>query len=429
MTAAVRSLRTAAEEGFLRELADAVPPGFREKRAAAAALVEARGLPHRRLEEWKYSDLRAAWRELKPPPAPAAARAVPAGAFPGFSAPRVALVDGVATGFDAVRLPKGVEVRSLAEALGHGDRLLEAHFGRLEGEPDGVVALNTALAGTGAVVHVDAGVEAGALELDMVATGADFSLHPRLLVVLGDGASLTLVESQRGPAGGGHQVNAVAEIVLGKGASLTHVALQAMGERAIVVQSAFVELAAEAAYRTFALEEGAEFARRQVFVRFAGEGARLDLAGATLATRRQHLDTTLRVDHAVPGCDSKETYKYVLGGEATGVFQGKIIVRPDAQKTDGRMSARGLLLDDGAEFDAKPELEIYADDVQCAHGATAGELDEDLMFYLRARGIPEPEAKALLVQAFVGEAVETVEDEALRAALEARIEAWLARAL
>jgi Fe-S cluster assembly protein SufD len=149
------------------------------------------------------------------------------------------------------------------------------------------------------------------------------------------------------------------------------------------------------------------------------------VSGANLLNGRQHVDSTLVIDHAARGCESREVFKSVLDGESRGVFQGKIVVRPDAQKTDGRMMTQALLLSDNAEADNKPELEIFADDVQCGHGATAGRLDEDLLFYLMARGIPAKEAEALLIQAFVGEAVDGVEHEGLREVLTGRVEAWL----
>jgi Fe-S cluster assembly protein SufD len=439
MTATVRSLKTAAEEALARDFSEARGdlPALARERAAAFALFDNQGLPHRRVEEWKWSDLRAALREAKPRAGKPGADALAAAgrfapAFPGLEAARAVLVDGYRVEkLDEGKLPRGVELRDLSDALGRGDRLIEAHLGRLHRDhAESVVELNTALFECGAILHVDGGRKIAApVHLDWIFANGSASAHPRLLVVLGDGAELTLIESLRGERSAANQLNTVAEIVIGKGARLNHIRLQEQGAEAVQIASSFVEIAADAAYETFTLQEGATFAREQLFVRFSGEGAALNLNGATLATGRQHLDTTLTVDHAVPHCVSRETYKYVLAENATGVFQGKIIVRPDAQKTDGRMSARGLLLDEGAEFDAKPELEIYADDVQCAHGATAGDLDEDLMFYLRARGIPENEAKSLLINAFVGEALEEVEDEAVRGALAARISDWLARSL
>ena len=165
--------------------------------------------------------------------------------------------------------------------------------------------------------------------------------------------------------------------------------------------------------------------RNQLFLRFDGEGTLASVRGATLLKGRQHVDVTMVADHTVPGCTGRQLFKTVLDGEARGIFQGKIIVRAEAQKTDARMATHALLLSDMAEADNKPELEIFADDVQCGHGATSGDLDEDLLFYLKARGIPAEEAESLLIQAFVGEAVEGIEHAGLRDALMDHVADWL----
>ncbi len=165
--------------------------------------------------------------------------------------------------------------------------------------------------------------------------------------------------------------------------------------------------------------------RAEASIRFEGPNARCHYAGAMLQRVHSHADFTLVVDHAAPGCESRELVKAVLDGRSRGIFQGKVIVQRGAQKTDGKQMANALLLSDDAEFDSKPELEIFADDVVCGHGSTAGQLDDDMLFYLRARGIPEPEARSLLIAAFVGEALDKIDNEALRAALDEKIAAWL----
>jgi Fe-S cluster assembly protein SufD len=184
-------------------------------------------------------------------------------------------------------------------------------------------------------------------------------------------------------------------------------------------------IGAHARFNAFAFTTGGAVVRNQLFLRFNGEGTLAGIGGANLLRGRQHVDTTLVADHAAPGCQSRETFKSVLDDATRAVFQGKIIVRPGAQKTDAKMAAHALLLSDTAEADSKPELEIFADDVQCGHGATAGALDERLLFYLKARGIPAKEAEALLIQAFVGEAVEGIEHAGLREALMENVAAWL----
>ena len=189
-----------------------------------------------------------------------------------------------------------------------------------------------------------------------------------------------------------------------------------------------VDVGANADYRGFQFTSGVTLARNGLAVTFKGEDAKIDLSGVFLARKTQHVDTTLVVDHAVPACLSRELFKGVLEDEARGIFQGKVIVRPDAQKTDGKQMAQVLMLSPNAEFDSKPELEIYADDVVCGHGSTSADLDEDLLFYCRSRGIPEAEARALLIESFVGEALAKIEREDVREALTEWRGGWLADA-
>jgi Fe-S cluster assembly protein SufD len=188
-----------------------------------------------------------------------------------------------------------------------------------------------------------------------------------------------------------------------------------------------VTLGAEAIYWSFQLTAGTQLMRNTTFVDFRGEDAKLDVSGLFLGRGSEHIDTTLVVDHAVPACESRELFKGVLADRARGVFQGKVIVRPGAQKSDGKQMAQALMLSPDAEFDSKPELEIYADDVVCGHGSTAAELDEDMMFYMRARGIPPEEARALLIEGFIGEALDKIEDEAVREAFAAIAKGRLAQ--
>jgi Fe-S cluster assembly protein SufD len=184
-------------------------------------------------------------------------------------------------------------------------------------------------------------------------------------------------------------------------------------------------IGARARFNHFTFTTGGSVVRNQLYLRFDGEGTTAGVRGASLLKGRQHADTTLIADHDKGDCLSREVFKTVLDGESHGVFQGKIIVRPGAQKTDAKMMTQALLLSENAESSNKPELEIFADDVQCGHGATAGALDEDLLFYLKARGIPGKEAEALLIQAFVGEAIEGIEHAGLREILMEAVVAWL----
>src|SRR6185437_13291919 len=201
--------------------------------------------------------------------------------------------------------------------------------------------------------------------------------------------------------------------------------LMADGSDAANISSAIFAVGAKVKFNLFNMTAGGAVSRYQGFVTLSGEGSELNVNGVNLLKGTQHGDTTLLVDHAVPHCTSREIFRAVIDDRAHSVFQGRIIVRPGAQKTDGKMMTRALLLSDEAEADNKPELEIFADDVTCGHGATAGALDESLLFYLRARGLPEKEAQALLIQAFVGEAIEAIADDDLREAAMAVAQRWL----
>jgi Fe-S cluster assembly protein SufD len=212
---------------------------------------------------------------------------------------------------------------------------------------------------------------------------------------------------------------------VGDRAHVDHVKIIGEGADALHISTLAAAIGAQARFNSFTFTTGGAVVRNQLFLNFDGEETVAAIRGATLLKGRQHADTTLVANHIARGCQSRELFKSVLDGEAHGVFQGRIVVRPGAQQTDGKMMTRALLLSDRAEADNKPELEIFADDVQCGHGATAGALDEELKFYLLARGIPAAEAEALLIQAFLGEAVEGIEHAGLREALMEAVVAWL----
>ena len=242
---------------------------------------------------------------------------------------------------------------------------------------------------------------------------------------MGKGASLALIESHEGVDGVDYQVNDAMDLAIGEGARLDRVKVIAQGDAALWISTLNATVGATANYSDFSFIRRGKVVRNQLFVKSAGVAATLALGGAALLTGRQHADTALFLDHAERGCASRELFKTVVDGAARGVFQGKVIVRPGAQKTDARMMTRALLLSEEAEADNKPELEIFADDVQCGHGATCGSLDDNLKFYLMARGIPEQQAEALLIESFIGEAVETVAHEGVREALMAATRQWL----
>jgi Fe-S cluster assembly protein SufD len=442
MNVAVMKTRVeqALSEQFER-LAAKLPGGaaVAEARRQAIGRFAALGLPSRRVEEWKYTDLRNQLREPLPVAVEDEARLTVAdlivalGPLAHVDAARVVFVNGRhRRDLGNLEGTEGIEVAALGAALATAQDKTGAALVRSSG-PDGdaVLQLNTAYMTDGAVVRVGDGVALAKplLVVFLRAGGEGRFVATRNVVSIGKGASATLVEAFVGLPGATleGQHNAATEMVLGAGAKVTHVKIAADAGKAVHLSNAVIGLGADAVYRGFQQTQGLGLARNQIFATYHGEGARLDLSGLFLARGTEHLDTTLVVDHAVPRCESRELYKGVLDGEAKGIFQGKVIVRPDAQKSDGKQMAQALMLSPDAEFDSKPELEIYADDVVCGHGSTAAELDTDLLFYLRARGIPLAEARALLIESFVGEALDKIEHDAVREAAAELARGWLAR--
>jgi Fe-S cluster assembly protein SufD len=438
VSADVTTMKTAAEAALAQEFAQAhgkLPGGkaVAAQRQAAFDLFAKTGLPHRRVEEWKYTDLRALMRDAKPlagaPDAATKALAKQAGALAGdLEARRLVFIDGafVPELSDTAKLEEGLSISSLADALAVADPVLTRHLGKLAPADDVAVALNTALMGDGAVIRVAAGsVTERPLHLVFVSSAKPTASFVRSLLVVEPGARAMLIESHEGPAGSDYQVNAALELFAGDNAHVDYVKLIADGADALHVSTLGAAIGAKARFNAFSFIAGGAVVRNQLFLRFDGEDTVANIRGATLIRGHQHADTTLVANHIAERCQSREVFKAVLDDEAHSVFQGRIIVSQGAQKTDAKMMTRALLLSERAEADSKPELEIFADDVQCGHGATAGALDEELKFYLMARGIPEAEAESLLIQAFLGEAIEGIEDAGLRESLMEAVVAWL----
>jgi len=396
-------------------------------RREAFESYERLGLPHRRIEEWKYTDLRALVGEVLPlaaaPDAAAlkrAADAVKAHAIAG--ACKLVLVDGVfaADLSDVKALASEVSLKALREMLDKDAGLLKT------ASTDAVIALNAALATDGVVLSIADGAQLSApVQIIHVATAASASAFTRSRVAVGKGARATIIESFVAAGAKAYQVNDAVIVAIGDDADVAHIRLMDDAPDAVNVTSQFVTVGANTKLNFFNMTTGAAVSRLQGFITFSGEGSELAVNGVNLLKKTEHGDTTLVVDHAVPNCVSRETFRAVIDDRAHSVFQGRIIVRPDAQKTDGKMMTRALLLSDEAEADNKPELEIFADDVSCGHGATAGALDDSLLFYLKARGLPEKQAQALLIQAFVGEAIEQIADDGLREHVIGIAERWL----
>ncbi len=426
---AITPIRTPAEQALIGAFGT-LPPAtaaVQDLRAAGVARFEATGLPHRRVEDWKYTDLRAMMREAMPlagvPDASALLAAkVAVGRLPRVGGSRIVLVDGVHAPdlADGGALPDGVTVSGLAEALARRPDLATLVAGQPATQANTAFALNSAFLSDGLLIEIAPGVAVGhALDLVSITTdGAARLVNSRIVVIVGAGASAGIVETHVGPAGTEYQKNVVLQVVVRDGATLEHGRRQIEGDKALHLSTLEAEVGAEAHFDSLTLTTGAAVSRSQLFVRLAGEKSNVTLRGVSMLKGRQHADTALVMDHAVPNCESRETFKHILDGEAHGVFQGKIIVQPIAQKTDGRMMSQTIMLAEGPSMDNKPELEIFADDVACAHGCTCGQLDDDLMFYLKARGIPHQEAEALLVEAFAREAIEDFGEGTLGEAVE-----------
>lgn len=409
-------------------------PAIRKLRDDAIAAFAARGLPNRRVEAWKYTDLRAAMPLAYAPAETGARPSLNLGAVLGplgaVEAVTLVFVDGrLDRGLShAASLPDGVELVTLAEALADPADWLAAALGQARsGEGEVVTLLNTAFATDGVALRIGKGVALDTpVHLIHVATGGKpASAALRNAVVLDEGAGASVIETYLSAGAAPAQMNSATDVVIGTGATLRHTLISDQNIQTQHLASTHARLGAGADYLGVQFAPGGSLSRLQTFVTYEGERARAHVHGCQLLRGRQHCDMTLVIDHAAVGCESREHVKAVLDDHSQGVFQAKVIVRPGAQQTDGRQMAQAMLLSDTAEFDAKPELEIYADDVKCNHGATTGAIDEDMLFYLRARGIPELQARALLIQAFIGEILDKIEHDGLRQALEAKAAAWL----
>jgi Fe-S cluster assembly protein SufD len=439
----VAIMKTKAEQAIAESfeaIAEKLPgnAAVKARRTQAIGVYGGLGLPHRRVEEWKYTDLRANVKDILPAaiddatPLTIAELLVALGPLAHVNAHRVVFVNGHHRAkLDDVADVAGLKVSALGASLASASEDLVASLASTPEGGDAVEALNTAFMTDGAVVAVADGASlAKPLLIVFVRAGSGASsVAVRNFVTIGDKATATIIEAHVVLPGASReaQLNALTEVTVGKGATLHHAKVAADEGKALHLSNWDVTLEADATYRGFQFSNGLGLARNGINILFDGEGSKLDLSGAYLARHSEHIDTTLVVDHAVPRCESRELFKGVLDGQGRGVFQGKIIVRPDAQKTDGKQMSQALMLSEDAEFDSKPELEIFADDVVCGHGTTVAELDADLLFYCRSRGIPEKEARALMIESFIGEALEKVEHEELRTALASYAMQWLGR--
>jgi len=423
--------------GALRE---ALPgqdlPWLARLRAKALQSFSASGLPTPRLEAWKYTNLRplekVGFGVAGAPRACISIDRAPSLLPAASEHHRLVFVDGHhrADLSTPGGLPKGAQLTTLRELLAREPEWVERHLGAVSGETDQpLLALNTAMMMNGFVLRLAEGtVLHDPVEIVHLGGAGDRPLayHPRNLIVLGARSQATLIEHHTHMGEQPYYTNSSTEVALAAGAVLHHFKLQAEARDAFHTTTLHVEVGKDALYDTFGMSTGARLSRNEIAVRLAGEGANCYLNGAYMVRGQQHCDNTTRIDHLVPNTTCSEVFKGVIDDEARAVFQGKITVHRDAQKSNGHQLSKVLLLSDRAEIDAKPELEIYADDVACSHGATAGDLDHDALFYLRARGIPEAAARAMLIEAFLAESVHNIAAQGICPALMSSIGHWLA---
>ncbi len=411
--------RTPAETALIEAFGERLGllPGDGEVMVQRDGAIEAikAGLPTRRVESWHYTDLRRLLGRVPEFDASASVKA-PDPVLEGSGL--VTLINGAISGKPS--LAEGVSFTALAEKLADGS--VAASLGTY-GSDDTIGAINAAFVADGVSLDIAAGTELGKpVELQNLQAGGQS--HVRMIVNAGAGARAVIVERQSGEGAG--LASSVSQLTVGDGAEVTWLIIQEQPESAQHLAQFKAEIGADARLTLFIMNAGGKLVRQEVHVKVAGEGSDFQLRGVNLLSGDSHTDVTMVLDHTVPHTGSVEVVRNVVTGRAHGVFQGRINVHQVAQKTDARMACNTLLLSDDGEFSAKPELEIFADDVACGHGATVTEIHGDHLFYLMSRGITEKSARGLLVKAFVAEVIEELEDEQIVEALEARLDEWFA---
>lgn len=414
-------------------LLDSLASAFHGDSARRTVLDEAlaTGLPTQREEAWKYTSLRALERRSFAPVQ--AAPPVDAALIAHIPAPRLVLVNGrpVEGLSDLSGLADGISVQRLSQALAEGGDAARFLARRFERGDEVFARLNAALATEGVLVRAEAGVQA-ATPLQLVFIGAadstDRAWHLRHLIELRAGAQLRVVEHHLAAGEHAHLANTLTHVHLAQGAQLVHARLQHESDKATSLLRTDAVLARETVYRRLDLELGAALSRHELNVRLEGQHARLEANGVLLAGGRRHLDTRLGIDHIARDTGCALTWRGLGTGRGRAVFHGGILIRQGADGTDARLSNKNLLLSDEAEIDTQPVLEIHADEVQAAHGATVGRLDANALFYLRSRGLPLEQAQRLLTAAFCRQPLSVLGDDALLAQLVEALDAALRQA-
>jgi len=393
-------VRLGPAENTLIEQLNAAGAADQAERLAGA------GLPTRRVETYHYTDLKTLLRSVPPLAGAATSASAPALEVPG--AFQLMIANG--------------------QVQAHGTAPAGVIVGKAEGSAlttrdDVIVRLNTALAKESLVLNLDGSVDP-VIQIDRRTEGAAAHASSSARIFVADNGSATIIETYSGSQEA-HLANHATYLDVGANANVTHITVDLSAKASTHFATVEYQIGENAKLRSLVIHAGAALERTQIFSRFAGEGAYADFTGLNLVNDGQHGDITLNVNHEVPNTGSKELYKQIARGRSRAVFQGKIVVERDSQKTDSKMMMQGLMLSDEAEILSKPELEIYADDVVCGHGSTCGKLDEDWLFYLVSRGIPKEEAETMLVRGFLEELLDPIEDEALNEALKAIVDSWL----
>jgi Fe-S cluster assembly protein SufD len=416
------------------------PRWLQDLRERAAATFTSLGFPTVRDEEWRFTNVAPITAgEFRPAtPASLSAASLDAVPYAGIAQLRLVVVNGrFAPELSRLTgLPRGLQAGSLAAAINgelqSDSEMVQRYLGQFaDFSSRAFVALNTAYVQDGAYVQVPDGVVLEEpLQILFISSSAEPSVnYPRTLLVLGERSQARIVETYVGAGEVPYFANAVTEVFAGENAVLDHYKVQQENDNAFHVASMHVNAARSATFSSQSFSLGGKLVRNDAIATLDGEGAEVTLNGLYLADGDRLVDNHTTIDHARPHCPSHEIYKGILGGRARAVFNGKIIVRQDAQKTDAKQTNRALLLSDEALINTKPQLEIFADDVKCTHGAAIGQLDDDAIFYLRARGLTYAEARDMLIHAFAGEILDRVKIEPLKVALEAELYAQLARDL
>jgi Fe-S cluster assembly protein SufD len=410
-------------------------PWMTALRDKAMGAFSAVGLPTQKRESWKYTNLRGlqklALDEQSFVPRPISIDRAPS-LLPAGSAYRMVFVNGLFRSelSDLSGLPEGVTLGSIADLAETRPESLQDLLSNQAADGDQpLVDLNTALMSDGLLLRLEAGSKLGrVLEVVHVnsAESGVLAHNGRNLISLADGSEATILEHHIGLDDAPCFINLATDVTLGDGAVLRHYRIQAEGAKTLHTSTVNGQLAGNSFYDAFTLTIGAELSRSETNMKLTAEGARCHLNGGYLMRGQQHCDTTTVIEHLAPQTSCREVFKGVLDDRARGVFQGRIVVHPHAQQTDGHQLNRVLLLSDNAEINAKPELEIHADDVKCSHGCSAGEVDHDALFYLRSRGLSETAAKSLLIRAFLADSVSEMDQEDLQPVFLEKISDWLA---